>query len=265
MDETAGHGPFPDVTARRWVRSPDDALALLDALFDDAADRWSDRAGAAWWDAFYAHRGRAVPFFRDAPDESLVAWQDAGWLGVGPATTVLELGCGPGRNAVWLARQGAGVHALDLSPEALAWGRERATAAGVDVRFERADVLRWDPPAGGYDVVVDSGCFHHLPPHRRITYLALLRRALRPGGRFALACFAVGGPDGVTGTSVTDRELYRSGGLGGGLAYTDDDLRSVFEELTPVEVRRMRDLPDDAPSFGRDFLWAALFRAGAGA
>lgn len=261
MNEGAVQQVDPQARPRRWVRAVDDALDLLDTLFDEAADRWSDRGGAAWWDDFYADRGRPVPFFRDAPDESLLAWQRAGLLDAAPGTAVLELGCGPGRNAVWLAQQGASVHALDLSPEALAWGRERADAAGVAVRFERADVLRWSPPADGYDLVVDSGCFHHLPPHRRITYLALLRRALRPGGRFALACFAVGGPDGVTGTSASDLDLYRAGSLGGGLAYTEDDLRALFTGLTPVEIRRMRDLPDDAPTFGRDFLWAALFRA----
>ena len=246
------------------MRTADDALDLLDALFADTADRWSDRGGTAWWDGFYGDRERPIPFFAGVPDESLVAWADAGRLGVGPGTAVLELGCGPGRNAVWLARQGARVHALDLSPEALAWGRERADAAGVDVRFERADVLRWTPPAR-YDVVVDSGCFHHLPPHRRVTYLDLLRRALRPGGRFALACFAAGGPEGVTGTSAPDLDLYRTGTLGGGLAYTDAELRALFAELTPVEIRRMRDLPDDAPTFGRDFLWAALFEHPGGA
>lgn len=243
------------------MRSVDDTLELLDLLFEEAADRWSERGGAAWWDAFYADRGRQVPFFAAAPDESLVDWQARGLLGAGPGTRVLELGCGPGRNAVWLARQGAEVHALDLSDEALAWGRERAAAAGVEVRFERADVLRLQPPEAGYDVVVDSGCFHHLPPHRRVTYLALLRRALRPGGRFALACFAADGPEGVTGTTASDVDLYRTGSLHGGVAYSDDDLRAVFADLAEVEVRRMRDLPDDADAFGRDFLWAALLRA----
>lgn len=242
------------------MRSADDALELLDLLFDEAADRWSARGGAAWWDGFYADRGRPVPFFADAPDESLVAWQEAGLLGVGPGTRVLELGCGPGRNAVWLARHGADVHAVDLSAEAVRWGRERAAAAAVDVRFERADVLRWDAPAAAYDLVVDSGCFHHLPPHRRAGYLALLRRTLRPGGSFALACFAADGPAGVTGTTASDVDVYREGSLGGGLAYTDDDLRSLFADLTEVEIRRMRELPDGAAEFGRDVLWAALFR-----
>ena len=240
----------------------DDALDLLDLLFDQAADRWSARGGARWWDGFYADRGRPVPFFADVPDESLVDWQGRGLLGVGPGSQVLELGCGPGRNAIWLAGLGAEVDALDLSAEALAWGAERAAAAGVTVRFAQADVLRWQPPASGYDVVVDSGCFHHLPPHRRVSYVALLRQALRAGGRFALACFAADGPQGLTGTTAPDEDLYRSGSLGGGVAYSDDDLRAVFADLDPVEIRRMADVPDGAATFGRDFLWAALLRAG---
>lgn len=254
--------PLPAPERRRWVRTADDALALLDLLFDEAADRWSDRGGADWWDQFYADRTRPIPFFRWAPDESLVAWQQSGRLGLraGVRVRVLELGCGPGRNAVWLAQQGCVVDAVDLSPAAIAWGRERAADAAVDVTFHRADIFRWTPPAQPYDVVVDSGCFHHLPPHRRVSYRALLERVLAPGGRFALACFAADGPAGVTGSTAPDVDLYRDGNLGGGLAYTDDDLRGVFAELTEVEIRRMRHQPDDSAAFGEDFLWAALFR-----
>lgn len=243
----------------RWVRSMDDAVELLDLLFDEAADRWSSR-GAGWWDAFYADRERPVPFFQDAPDESLVAWQHAGLLDVTDGTDVLELGCGPGRNAIWLAGLGGRVDALDLSGEAVQWARERAAAADVVVRFEQADIFTWDPPHR-YDLVVDSGCFHHLPPHRRATYLALLRRVLRPGGRFALACFADDGPEGLTGTTASDVDLYRTGSLHGGVAYSADDLRAIFAAVDEVEIRRMQSRSGDDDAFGQDFLWAALFRA----
>ncbi len=246
-------GPAP----RRCVQTVDDVLLLMDELFAEQADRWSDRGGADFWDRFYADRGRGVPFFRWAPDESLVAWHADGRLPLGPGTRVLELGCGPGRNAVWLARQGCTVDALDLSQAALDWGRERADEAGVDVRFVRADVLAWEPPAGPYDLVYDSGCFHHLPPHRRLTYRGLLERAVRPGGRFGLACFATG-HDGRGGSEADDADLYRDGSLGGGLAYGADDLRRVFGWLDEVELRRMRS--GDPATFGEDFLWAALFR-----
>ncbi|TCI99711.1 class I SAM-dependent methyltransferase [Aeromicrobium sp. IC_218] len=236
----------------RHVESVEDVLALLDTLFDDGADRWSSGGGADWWDAFYADRERGVPFFREAPDESLVAWHEAGRLPRGGR--VLDLGSGPGRNAVWLAQQGYAVDAVDLSAEAVRWGGERASAAGVDVRFVHGDAfaLEVDEP---YDLVYDSGCFHHLPPHRRLSHRWLLERALRPGGAFGLVCFAWG----AMGTQAPDVDLYRAGGLAGGVAYRDDDLRRLFGWLRPVELRRMEPRPDDSPVFGEDFLWAGLF------
>lgn len=133
MSSTIGTG--------RSVHSVEDVLTLLDRLFAERADTWTTGGGTAFWDRFYADRGRGVPFFRDEPDESLVGWARDGRLPLGPGTRVLELGCGPGRNAVWLARQGCAVDAVDLSDAALDWGRERAAAAGVDVRFARADAL----------------------------------------------------------------------------------------------------------------------------
>lgn len=254
--ETPGQSPVPAPGEGRSVQTVEDVLDLLDVLFDGAADRGTDRNGAAWWDRFYADRERPIPFFRWVPDENLVAWQVDGRLGLGPGTRVLELGCGPGRNAVWLARQGCAVDALDLSPAALAWGRERAAASGVEVAFERADIFRWTPPREPYDVVYDHGCFHHLAPHRRVSYRRLLEQVLAPGGRFGLACFA----DGAMGSRAPDVELYRRRSEGGGLAYAADDLRRTFGWLTEVEVRRMRATDADAPVFGADFLWAALFR-----
>lgn len=236
----------------RHVASVEDVLALMDDLFDEGADRWSSGAGADWWDAFYDDRERGVPFFRDAPDESLVAWHEEGRLPVGGR--VLDLGSGPGRNAVWLARQGYVVDAVDLSAEAVSWGRERAAAAGVEVRFVHGDAFALDVPEP-YDLVYDSGCFHHLPPHRRVSHRWLLERTLRPGGAFGLVCFAWG----AMGTQAPDADLYRAGGLAGGVAYRDDDLRRLFGWLDPVELRRMRPQPADAPAFGEEFLWAGLF------
>ncbi|HYQ74210.1 class I SAM-dependent methyltransferase [Cellulomonas sp.] len=263
MPQPSAHTPAqPPVGAGRSVHTVDDVLALMDLLFAERADRWTDRGGADFWDRFYADRDRPVPFFRWAPDESLVAWAADGRLPLGPGTRVLELGCGPGRNAVWLAQQGCTVDALDLSATAVAWGAERAAEAGVDVRFARADIFAWRPPAEPYDLVYDSGCFHHLPPHRRVSYRALLERTVRPGGRFGIACFAAGdgGHDDRGGTGADDVDLYREGGLGGGLAYRAEDLRRAFGWLAEVELRRMRPAAGPGAAFGEDFLWAGLFR-----
>ncbi|MFI2751994.1 class I SAM-dependent methyltransferase [Cellulomonas sp. P22] len=240
----------------RSVQTVDDVMELLDLLFAEQADRWTDRGGAAWWDTFYTDRDRSVPFFRSAPDESLVAWHDEGLLPIGPGTRVLELGCGPGRNAVWLAQQGAEVDALDLSDTALTWARERADEAGVSVRFVQADIFAWPDGHEPYDVVYDSGCFHHLPPHRRVSYRSLLEAMVRPGGHFALSCFAAG----AMGTQAPDVDLYRTGSLAGGLAYSDDELRTTFDWLDELALRRMHAQPDDSATFGEPFLWAGLFR-----
>lgn len=246
----------------RSVQTEHDVATLLDLLFAEAADRWTDRGGAAWWDGFYTDRGRDVPFFRDAPEETLVAWLDTGLIEVGPGTRVLELGCGPARNAVWFARQGAVVDALDLSETAVRWGRERAAEAGVEVNLVRTDMFDW-PADHRYDVVFDSGCFHHLPPHRRVGYRRRVRSWLTDGGRFGLTCFAAAG-DGVEamGSEVDDLDLYRDGSLAGGLAYTADELRATFADLDEIELRRLVSQPPGSQTFGESFLWGGLFSAG---
>ncbi|WP_035841245.1 class I SAM-dependent methyltransferase [Kitasatospora azatica] len=238
----------------RKIRTIEDVLELLDGLFAPDADRWT-ADGARWWDAFYADRAKPVPFFAAKPDESLADYLERGLIVPGRA---LDLGCGPGRNALHLAAAGFQVDAVDLSPTALAWAAGRAREAGAAIRFHCGDAfaLTGAELTGPYDLIYDSGCFHHLPPHRRISYLALLDRLLAPGGHFGLTCFAAG----AMGSELPDADFYHQSRLHGGLAYTPDSLRWIFSELAQVELRRMRDEPDDSPLFGEPFLWTALFR-----
>lgn len=239
---------------QRDIRTIDDVLRLMDTLFAPDADRWTADGGATWWDGFYADRSRPVPFFAAKPDENLVSYLDRGLISPGRA---LDLGCGPGRNAVHLAGLGFEVDAVDLSPAAIAWAQDRARDASADIRFLCGDAFTLDL-TGPYDLIYDSGCFHHLPPHRRISYLRLLDQALATGGHFGLSCFAAGG----MGSEESDMDLYRHGRLHGGLAYTAESLRGIFAELAEIELRRMHDEPADSALFGEPFLWTALFRRG---
>ncbi len=223
----------------RDVRSVEDLLELLDGMFVDTP-QWKD---------FYGDRDKPVPFFAAKPDENLVSYLERGLVQPGRA---LDLGSGPGRNALHLAAAGFSVDAVDLSPAAIEWARERAGDA--DVRFLCGDAFTLE--LGEYDLVYDSGCFHHLPPHRRVSYLSLLDRCLKPGGHLGLACFAAG----AMGSEVPDAELYRQGRLEGGLGYTEDSLRWIFEDLTEIELRRMTSEPPDSPHYGVPFLWTALFQ-----
>ncbi|SDY48213.1 Methyltransferase domain-containing protein [Saccharopolyspora shandongensis] len=232
----------------RDVRTMDDVMRMLDRML--AADA---RNTPDWWDRFYSNRAKPIPFFAAKPDENLVSCLERGVLAPGRA---LDLGCGPGRNAVHLASLGFEVDAIDLSPEAVSWGRERAREAGVDVRFHCADMFSADLRLGRYDLVYDSGCLHHLPPHRRVGYLDLLDRVLVPGGHLGLTCFAAG----AMGSELSDEEFYRQGDLGGGMAFEPDSLRWIFSDYTEIELRPMVEQPPDAPHFGVPFLLAALFR-----
>lgn len=96
----------------------------------------------------------------------------------------IELGCGTGVNAVWLAQQGFDVTAIDLSPLALERARHRAESVGVKLRFLQGDVL--DPPremGGPYEFVFDRGCYHAV---RRLDvgrYLQTLDEVAAPGSR----------------------------------------------------------------------------------
>jgi SAM-dependent methyltransferase len=227
----------------RDIRSTEDVLDLLDGFFTRDAD---------WWDEFYADRDKPIPFFVAKPDENLVSYLDNGKLAPGRA---LDLGCGPGRNALHLAGKGFSVDAVDLSPTAIAWARERAGDA--DIRFLCGDAFALDLD-GPYDLIYDSGCFHHLAPHRRVSYLALLNRHLAPGGHLGLTCFAAGVEG--SGSETSDAELYRRGSLEGGLAYSPKALRWIFADLTEVELRLMTDEPEGSPNFGEPFLLTALFR-----
>jgi SAM-dependent methyltransferase len=243
----------------RDIRTMEDVLRLLDGLFPSGADRWTTDCGSSRWDRFYADRSRPVPFFVAKPDENLVSYLDRNLVtpGSGPdRARALDLGCGPGRNALYLASSGFDIDAVDLSPAAIAWAQDRARETGVEVRFHCGDAFTMELE-GPFHLIYDSGCFHHLPPHRRVSYLALLDRVLAPGGYFGLACFA---PGEMGGSELPDAELYRQASLSGGLAYTPESLRRIFADLTELELRRMHDEPAESERFGEPFLWTALFR-----
>ncbi|MGQ0830337.1 MAG: SAM-dependent methyltransferase [Microthrixaceae bacterium] len=101
----------------------------------------------------------------------------------------LDVGCGEGSHAVYLAKQGFSVVALDFVPAALAATRARAAEAGVEVEVHECDVVDYEAPAP-FDVVLDSGCLHHLPAGKAARYRERLDGWLAPGGDYVLVHFA---------------------------------------------------------------------------
>jgi cyclopropane fatty-acyl-phospholipid synthase-like methyltransferase len=126
------------------------------------------------------------PWDTEAPKENVVAWHEAGLI----HGRVLDIGCGLGDNAVFLARQGHHVTGLDISPTALVTARRRAADAGADVGFGVADATRLDGYTADFDTVVDSGMYHCLGDADKRSYAAAVRRAARPGATLLLSAFS---------------------------------------------------------------------------
>ncbi len=128
---------------------------------------------AAFWDEFYAGRTR----WSGRPNELLVAELP------GPAAgRALDLGCGEGGDAIWLAQQGWQVTAADISAAALAVGAEQAALAGVgeSISWERHD-LDESFPDGTFDLVVS--CYMQSPVALgRVDILRGAAAAVAPGG-----------------------------------------------------------------------------------
>ena len=205
------------------------------------------------WNAFYANRERRCGFFGREPDECLVRWVEGGLV---PAGKALDVGCGNGRNAIYLARRGFEVDAIDLSSTAVDWARETATNAGLLVNLACQSVFDRAIAPASYDLVYDSGLFHHLLSNDRRHYVELVRRGLRPGGTFGLVCFR---PEG--GSGMTDEQVARTGSVGGGLGYTEVALRATWSPAFEIEELRQMDKPaPPAQEFGEPFLWAMRAR-----
>jgi SAM-dependent methyltransferase len=92
----------------------------------------------------------------------------------------LDVACGEGRNAVWLASKGWHVTGVDFSRAGLAKAQRLATGRGVEVAWVEADVVEWQPPSASFDVVVVL--YLHLPAEQRRQALARAAAALAPGG-----------------------------------------------------------------------------------
>ena len=130
------------------------------------------KSGYDRWSVVYDHDANPLP----ALEEPIVRQ----WLGEPAGLEVLDLGCGTGRHALWLAEAGAKVTAVDFSHGMLAEARSKSSADGVCfVQHDLHDPLPFT--ADEFDAVVSGLVLEHL---RDLTaFFAEARRVLKPSGR----------------------------------------------------------------------------------
>jgi SAM-dependent methyltransferase len=130
-------------------------------------------AQAARWDARYRQRDGAM--WSGRPNGRLVA--EVGSL---PPGRALDVGCGEGADATWLAQRGWSVTAIDISEVAVGRAREASRSAGASVAWICGDVLQTQLPAGPFDLV--SMQYPALPKAAGEAAVRRLLDTVRPGG-----------------------------------------------------------------------------------
>ncbi len=94
---------------------------------------------------------------------------------------VLEVGCGTGTNAIWLAKQGCKVTATEIAPTAL--DKAKAAAGSEQVQFHLLDICESSPVSdNSQDFVFDRGVFHVIARAERSLFIKRIASALKPGG-----------------------------------------------------------------------------------
>ncbi len=248
LAEGFGDRQVRDVTAKELHAFHRDVGAELTEPVTSGLRRKSQR-----WEAVYASRSRQLlgrlPWESERPVSALVELFDR--PGFRPRT-VLELGCGDGVNAVFMASRGCQVTAVDVSATALEMAREKQRSAGVDVEFIEGDVFELGPARTPFDFVFDRGMLHHVQVFHFEDYKNLVADRLAPGGIFHLICHHVS----TRPTVVLDCMYGSVGKLLGFLAgplvetgcgFTDEELREIFSDRFRFESIDLIDDDDNRP------------------
>jgi len=186
-------------------------------------------AQAAEWDARYSEGDGAR--WSGRPNGRLLA--EVAGLRPGRA---LDVGCGEGADAIWLARSGWTVTAIDISDVALTRAREAAERAGAAVEWVRGDALQTPFPAGSFDLV--SMQYPALPKAAGEAAVRALLDTVRPGGLLVAVYH-----------DLTDehREHMKSQGVDPADYVDADDLARLLGEEFTIELHAVEPRIDPPP------------------
>ena len=173
-----------------------------------------------------------IPWNFESPPKSLVELVESGC--VQPSKTI-DIGCGAGNYAIYLASVGFDVTGVDISPSAIAIAEANAKEENVSCRFVVADVLGGLAEiAETFEFAYDWSLLHHVFPKDRKQYVENVHRLLVPGGQYLSVCFS------EKDASFGGTGKHRQTPLGTVLYFSsEDELRYLFEpyfDVTTLET-----------------------------
>lgn len=119
----------------------------------------------------------------------------------------LDLGCGTGTNAVYLARMGFDVTGVDISVVAIERAQKKAKEAGVSVLFMTARLPSDFLHGNIFDFIFDRGCFHTIDKDDRPGYLEMLENITKEGSIYLMLCGNAKEPQDPGPPVLTEEEI----------------------------------------------------------
>ncbi len=177
-----------------------------------------------------------IPWNLPEPPALLVTAVETGK--VKPCKTV-DLGCGSGNYAIWLARQGFDVTGMDISRHAVRLAGQIAKEKELSCRFVVADLLGdMREYRESFDFAYDWELLHHISPEDRPAYIQNVYNLLRPKGAHFSVCFSEKDPD------FGGEGKYRKTSLGTMLYFSsEEELRELFEPLFSILELNTLEIP----------------------
>jgi heme-degrading monooxygenase HmoA len=135
------------------------------------------------WDRRWRNPSFSPKWWLDGPHELIRTTVESGWLS--PGCSILEIGCGAGQGAAWLARQGFAVTGIDISAAAINQAQSKFRGQS-GLTFCVADVTARNTLDRTFDTIVDSGCLHGVPVGYQSQYLDSVLAWSHPQTKFII-------------------------------------------------------------------------------
>jgi cyclopropane fatty-acyl-phospholipid synthase-like methyltransferase len=145
-----------------------------------------------------------APWDIGLPQPAMLALHDAGQI----QGSVLDVGCGTGDIALYLASKGHETWGVDFVPAAIERAKAKAIERGIDVHLLVEDALNLERLTRQFDNVIDCGLFHTFSDEERGAFVRGLAAVLRPGGLLHLLCFSDEEPGGPGPRRISQQEIH---------------------------------------------------------